>query len=185
MKKSNLLLAAAISIIIFAVILYAQSHLNPDFLQKMSVSVDARHTESGVKSGGWLGVDADSIHSWDALHYHIDMELFPTTHEVSASVMITGECKEQGLTEVPMHFTQGMTITSLTVNGSLTSYSWIDDNLTVDLDAAHSIGDTFEIEIGYNGTPSFISSPNSLGNMGLFWGNTIYTYTDPEGARPP
>ncbi len=128
-------------------------------------------------------IDADSSHSWDALHYNIAMELFPSVQEIDAQVTIIGLSNSAELDSLPLHFAPGMSITSIYSGGQSVGYDWIGQDLSVELDRIYGIGYTFNLEISYSGHPPMISNPNSIGSMGIFWGNTIYTYTDPEGAR--
>ena len=147
-------------------------------LQHRNSKIDFRLTNP---SGG---TDADSVHTWDALHYNIEMEFFPLIHEVDASVTITGISNDPGLDSLDVHFAQGMNISAILVGWLAAGWTWNDDNLLAELDRTYGVGDTFNVEFIYSGIPSFVYDPNAIGGMGMFWGtSTIYTYTDPEGAR--
>ena len=155
-----------------------------DFQRKAQFAVEFRRVEGEMKSQSYRpGTDADSTHSWDALHYLIDMRFEPTQVQVSATVSIIGLSGEADLDSVPLHFAQGMAVSEVLSGGVSTGYLWNGDNFIVELDRIYSVGDTFELEVSYSGVPPMTSNPNSIGSMGIFWGSVIYSYTDPEGAR--
>ena len=189
MKINNIfiILAAVVASILWGIApVLAESNPAEDaeFQRKAQFASEHRRVEGEMKTRLIPPeIDADSVHSWDAVHYDIEMEFFPDDAEVSAVVTITGFSNEAELDSVPMHFYPGMTIENVLCGGAPTGYLWEDDDLTVELDGIYAQGDTFEITVSYNGTPSMIYDPNAIGGMGVFWGNVIYSYTDPEGAR--
>lgn len=154
-----------------------------DFQTKMQFAQEHRHKTSHPGFPGCGLTDADSSHSWDALHYHIEMEFFPSSQQIDAVVTITGLCKEAGLDTLPLHLAPGFDVDNITSGGQNVGYRWQGQDFLVELDRSYSLGDTIEVVVDYSGNPPHISNPNSLGGMGIFWGNVIYTYTDPEGAR--
>ena len=178
-------LLTIISLLLTAVItLFAHPAEEPVFLEKVSKALEFHRSKFDHNRAGVIRqTDADSSHSWDAVHYNITMELFPATYIVDASVLITGISQEAGLDTCHLHFAQGMLITDVECGGINTGYSWSGDNFRVQLDRNYAPGDTFVIKIDYYGQPPLVSNPNSIGSMGVHWGTVIYTYTDPEGAR--
>jgi|GEM_PF-291388 len=171
-------------IAIIALSVFADPLSDPVFLDKLEKVQQFRQAKFDYHPSGIIReTDADSAHSWDAAHYHIAMELFPPSHTVSASVIITGVSEEALLDTCDLHFAQGMIITDVECAGINVGYTWAGDNLRVQLDRNYAPGDTFVIEIDYFGIPPVVTDPNALGGMTMFWGSVIFTYTDPEGAR--
>ncbi len=174
-------LTATASLFIFAVTLFAVTN-EQNLRGKFQSAMEFRASEQARKTQLYRGgMDADSAHSWDAEHYNIRMEFFPSTQRVDGTVEITGTCVEAGLTSVPLHFTQGMTVTEVRADGQPAVYAWIGDNLAVALGRICNPGDTFHVSISYNGTPTTTYFYGWA--LGIYWGNVVYSFTDPEGAR--
>ena len=157
---------------------------DPGLQSKMDYIIEHRnHKVDSRVIDPSAGMDADSAHTWDALHYNIEMEFFPSISEIDARVTITGISNDPGLDSLDVHLAQGLDIQAILVGWLAAGWSWDDDDLLIQLDRTYGVGDTFSVEVIYSGTPSMVYDPNAIGGMGMFWGNTVYTYTDPEGAR--
>ncbi|MBC8204974.1 MAG: M1 family metallopeptidase, partial [FCB group bacterium] len=151
------------------------------FRTKAEAAMEFRRLEGQMKSANFEGLDADSAHSWDALHYNLQLEFFPSTQQISGTTTITGKVADSLMNSVDMHFHPGMSISNVTCAGMNTEYSWIYDDLIIDLDHTYLQDDTFEVAVTYAGTPSTIWTP--LWPMTISWGSVIWSFTDPEGAR--
>ena len=184
MKRTTFLIHS-IRLIALSVMLASTVSAGPEndliFQEKGHAAVEFRNLERQAKSGNTAGLDADSTHSWDALHYDIELGFFPTQNRISGTTTITGKCVEAAMDSVPLHFHPGMTIIQVTCAGQEVGYSWISNDLTVELDRVYAVNDTFEVAVTYDGTPGTIVTP--LWPMGISWGNVIWSFTDPEGAR--
>jgi aminopeptidase N len=117
-------------------------------------------------------------HSYDVLHYQIDMDIdIPGDSVRMASVLINCRSETDTLTTVDLDF-RGMTIDSITVDGVLRNYIWEPDQLLIHLGSAISQGDTFLVAVYYHGHPV------TAGGNGLFIDSDVtFTMAEPEGAR--
>ncbi len=121
---------------------------------------------------------SDTRHSYDVRHYEIDMDIdIPGDSVRSAVVFITAASETDTLTTADLNFI-GMTIDSITVDGDPANYLWEPDQLLVDLGAAVSEGDSFQVAVYYHGRPQ------TSGGNGLFIDSDVtFTMCEPEGAR--
>ncbi|MCK4358921.1 MAG: T9SS type A sorting domain-containing protein [Candidatus Cloacimonetes bacterium] len=122
---------------------------------------------------------ADSVHSYDALSYEIDLQLFPSTHYISGNVLTKIMAKEDNLTEVSYELEQ-LNVDSVFVNGTSAPFSYDDEIITITLDHTYNIGDTLSTQVFYQGYPTLSSD---VYHTGIHWGSYIFTYSDPNGAR--
>jgi len=168
-----------------SILAFASEITDSEFQEKMQKALEHRRIEAEMKSRNsqLFEIDADSSHSWDAVHYNIIMEFFPPSSTIEATTTITGTVEETSLDSVDMHFAPGYSITGVQAGGISTGYTWNNHDLMVALDRIYNPGEEFEISISYNGNAPLIYGPNAIVGMGIYWGNEIYTYTDPEGAR--
>jgi hypothetical protein len=116
-------------------------------------------------------------HSFDALHYEINMDIdIPGDSVRSAAVFIDGISETDTLTTADLDF-GGLDIDSITVDGAAASYDRQGDRLLVDLGATVSQGDSFQVAVYYHGQPR---TPGG----GLYISSDVtFTMCEPEGAR--
>ncbi|MCK4271425.1 T9SS type A sorting domain-containing protein [bacterium] len=121
---------------------------------------------------------ADTRHSYDVLHYEINMDIDIFADSVrTASVFIDCRSQTDTLTTVDLDF-YGMVIDSVATDGVSMGYTQDDDQLLVPLGAAISEGDSFQVAVYYHG------HPHTTGWNGLFIDPDVtYTMCEPEGAR--
>ncbi len=112
-------------------------------------------------------VRAESTHSYDVLHYLIDLELPMTSRDLEGAVTVSARSNENNLTAVNLHLL-GLSVDSVKVDGATASYSHNGETLLVYLPQPVNIGDSFDVQIGYSGTGSgtmgylYYSSPQSI-----------------------
>lgn len=111
-------------------------------------------------------VRAESTHSYDVLHYYIDLDLPMTSRYLEGAVTISARSNQDNLTIIDLHLL-GLSVDSLKVDGVAASYSHNYETLYVNLPQVYNQGDSFDIMVGYSGTGS--------GSMGYLW----YTSTHP------
>ncbi|MBA7522279.1 hypothetical protein ES705_14397 [subsurface metagenome] len=111
-------------------------------------------------------IRAESTHSYDVLHYLIDLELPMTSRYLEGAVTISARSNEDNLTILDLHLL-GPSVDSLKVDGVPASYSHNYETLYVNLPQPYNQGDSFDIMVGYSGTAS--------GSMGYLW----YSSTHP------
>jgi len=122
---------------------------------------------------------ADSVHSFDALSYEINLQLFPSSHYISGNVIAKIMAKEDNLTQVSYELEQ-LNVDSVLVNGTLAPFSYDSEIITITLDQSYNINDTLSTQVFYQGYPT---QSSDVYHTGIYWGSYIYTYSDPNGAR--
>jgi hypothetical protein len=120
---------------------------------------------------------SDTRHSYDVLHYEINMDIdIPGDSVRSAAIFIDCASETDTLTTADLNF-QGLDIDSITVDGVTAGYDRQGDRLLVDLGAAISQGDSFQVAVYYHGRPQ-------TSGGGLYISSDVtYTMCEPEGAR--
>ncbi len=111
-------------------------------------------------------VCAESTHSYDVLHYLIDLTLPMTSRYLEGAVTISARSNEDNLTSIDLHLL-GLGVDSIKVDGTAVTYNHVDETLFVDLPHPYNQGDSFDIMVGYSGTCS--------GSMGYLY----YSSTNP------
>src|SRR4030042_3422309 len=108
----------------------------------------------------------DSTHSYDVLHYLIDIDLPMTSRYVAGAVTISCRSNQNNLNAVDLHLL-GLNVDSLKVDGVTTTYNHNGETLLVNLPTPMNLNDSFDIMVGYSGTAS--------GSMGYLWYASIRT----------
>jgi aminopeptidase N len=123
-------------------------------------------------------VRAESTHSYDVLHYLIDLDLPMTSRYLEGAVTISARSNENNLTMVDLHLLD-LSVDSVKVDGVSASYNHNGETLLVTLPQPAGMGDSFDILVGYSGS--------GTGSMGYLWyggGNPIsYTLGCPFCTR--
>ena len=123
-------------------------------------------------------VRAESTHSYDVLHYLIDLDLPMTSRYLEGAVTISARSNENNLTMVDLHLL-GLNVDSIKVDGVTATYNHISETLYVNLPQPFNINDSFDIMVGYSGTTS--------GAMGFLYSPayypTAYTLGCPYSTR--
>ena len=110
-------------------------------------------------------VRAESTHSYDVLHYFIDLDLPMTSRYLEGAVTISARSNQDNLTILDLHLL-GLSVDSLKVDGVAASYSHNYETLYVNLPQVYNQNDSFDIMVGYSGTAS--------GSMGYLWYNSTH-----------
>ena len=123
-------------------------------------------------------VRAESTHSYDVLHYLIDLNLPMTSRYLEGAVTVSARSNESNLTTVDLHLL-GLSVDSVKVDGVTASYNHSGETLFVYLPQPAGMGDSFDIMVGYSGTGS--------GSMGYLYyssnHNIAYTLGCPFCTR--
>jgi hypothetical protein len=124
------------------------------------------------------GGKAYTPHSYDALHYEINMDIdIPGDSVRTATVFIDCRSQTDTLTTVDLDF-DGLDIDGVTVDDVSMSYTREGDQLLISLGSAISEGDSFQVAVHYHG------HPYSSGYFGLVISPDVtYTMCEPDGAR--
>lgn len=124
---------------------------------------------------------ADSVHSYDALSYELDLTIDPLAQYIDGFAEVTCAVVYPLVDTITFDLWD-MTIETVLVNGIETPYAYGNGYLDVMLLSSASAGDTLEVHVAYNGYPQIHSTP--------FWGEGIYfspqvifSLQCPEGSR--
>jgi len=105
-------------------------------------------------------VRAESTHSYDVLHYLIDLDIPMTSRYLEGAVTMSARSNESNLTVIDMHLL-GLNVDSVKVNGLTATYNHVDETLFVNLPQPAGLNDSFDVMVGYSGT--------TTGQMGYIW----------------
>ena len=107
----------------------------------------------------------DSAHSYDVLHYLINVDLPMTTRYISGCVTIACRSNQNNLQQVDLQL-GGLNVDSIRVDGITAAYTHTGDSILITLPAAYNLGDSFGVKVGYSGTAS--------GTMGYLWYSSVH-----------
>lgn len=133
-----------------------------------------------------MTADADSSHTWNALHYDLNLTVTPIA--VPDSLYISGDLRieftpvQVNLDTVTLHLV-GLEVTGAQLNFIPCSWTRVDCLLFVALPAPHQPGEHLFLDLHYSGVP--IRTGNLLGGVGIYYPSPtiIYTQADPRGLR--
>jgi aminopeptidase N len=103
---------------------------------------------------------AESTHSYNVLHYLIDIELPMDSRYLEGAVTISARSDEDNLTIIDIHLLD-LNVDSAKVDGVTATYNHVYETLYVNLPQPYNQGDSFDIMVGYSGTVS--------GSMGYYF----------------
>ncbi|HIE06182.1 MAG TPA: hypothetical protein EYP58_05220 [bacterium (Candidatus Stahlbacteria)] len=120
----------------------------------------------------------ESTHSYDVLHYLIDLDVPMDSNYLSGAVTIAARSNQNNLTELDLHLLS-FSVDSLKVDGVTATYNHNGETLHIFLPQPQNQNDSFDIMVGYSGMGS--------GGMGFLWYNsmhkTAYTLGCPFSTR--
>jgi len=96
---------------------------------------------------------AESTHSYDVLHYLIELELPMNSRYLEGAVTISARSNESNLTAVDLQL-HDLNVDSIKVDGISVSYVHDSDTVYINLPQPYNQGDSFDIMVGYSGTCS-------------------------------
>jgi aminopeptidase N len=116
----------------------------------------------------------DSSHSFDVLHYRLDLN-FPYVSS-AFSGMMTATClsNEEGLEEVSLHMVD-LTMDSVLAQGERVSAIQTSEEIEIPLGGPVAYGDTFTVAIAYHGAPEYQGF--------YFYEMCAFTFSQPVYAR--
>ncbi|MBS3741142.1 MAG: T9SS type A sorting domain-containing protein [Candidatus Cloacimonetes bacterium] len=147
--------------------LFATNFLPRSFIHKKNPLPDASLTK------------ADSSHKFDALHYTINLQLFPDNESIQGNVESQLELTALEVDSISFELEQ-LHVDSVFVDGIETDFSYDSSIINVRIPPGYEMGDTVWTNVYYHGFP--VLSSDGYGT-GIHWQNYIYTYADPNGAR--
>ncbi|MCA9310273.1 MAG: Ig-like domain-containing protein [Phycisphaerales bacterium] len=90
----------------------------------------------------------------DVQHYHLDLEIVPTSGTVSGTNTMTVDVIENGVTQFEFELRSNFSIASVTVGG--TPVGWVRNGIKqviVTLDRTYNTGEQFDLAVTYSGAP--------------------------------
>lgn len=109
---------------------------------------------------------AESTHSYDVLHYLINLNLPMDSRYLAAAVTIAMRSNVNNLNVIDLYLL-GFNIDSLKVDGAQATYIHIGDTLWVNLPQVYNQGDSFNVLVGYSGVASGT-------NVGYLWYQSLH-----------
>ncbi|HHV37551.1 MAG TPA: T9SS type A sorting domain-containing protein [Candidatus Cloacimonetes bacterium] len=120
---------------------------------------------------------ADSLTGFDVQKYTITLEITQDPNHIEGSVLAEVIATEP-LSQITYEL-EHLTVSEVKVDGDITGYTHENGLLNIPVSAA--IGESFETEVFYGGTPQLSGSPY---NVGMYMRpNSIFTVSDPDAAR--
>ncbi len=111
-------------------------------------------------------------HSFDVLHYDITLEIDFVNERLFGDTRVVSVSQETDLSGIDLDFTV-LTVDAVLAGEDTLDYVYADPVLTIDLDGAYAIGDSFEVRVIYQGHP---------GNEGAGGFGGFYFDGDPKMA---
>jgi len=105
-------------------------------------------------------IRAESTHSYNVLHYLIDLDLPMDSRYLEGAVTVSARSNEDNLTVIDLHLLD-LDVDSIKVDGVTATHNHNGETLYVNLPQPYNQGDSFDIMVGYSGTAS--------GQIGYLW----------------
>ncbi len=114
-----------------------------------------QEAEMKAQQAQWLMKQtiAQDATGYDALFYHLQLNVLPTETRIIGKLTMRAHSEFDNLTEVRLDLYENMEVTD--VLGNAIAFSEQGNALIVTLDRGYQRGESFQISIDYNGTPTF------------------------------
>jgi aminopeptidase N len=134
------------------------------------------------RAAGRLGVAAvaaESLHSYDAIHYRLDVTLSRTSNLISGTMTLDLEVVDPAITQIDLH-DQGLNVLATRVNGGSRTSSVAGGKLLIPVCQGgdcppHGAGDPLQISVDYSASPPQVGF--------YYYGRNSYTMSEPYDAR--
>ena len=127
---------------------------------------------------------------YDVSHYRIELDIDPSDNTIEAVTTVTATATQR-LSSFNLDFS-GLTVESVTVDGSSASFSRVGAEMTVTPGAPLAEDGEFTAVVTYSGTPAPVSDPGAsfIGTVGWHWrtdpddypDGVIFVASEPSGA---
>jgi len=140
---------------------------------------DPRSPAPRLERAAPAAAEAESLHSYDAIHYRLDVTLSRTSNLVSGTMTLDLNVVDPGITQLDL-FDQGLNVLAARVNGVARTFSVVSDQLLIpvceDGDCPpHGAGDPLQVAVDYT------ASPPSRGFY--YYARNSYTFAEPYDGR--
>jgi aminopeptidase N len=120
--------------------------------------------------------------NYDVKYYKLDIAVNDAAHTITGNITCDGQIVAQNINEIYYDLTNPLTVDSVLVDGTLTTFTRSTDKINISLNSSLNTGDNFSTIVYYHGTPgssgfgSFVFS--SQGGSPAIW-----TLSEPYGAK--
>ena len=117
----------------------------------------------------------------DALSYELDLTVDPSINQVSGVLVATLRVDAAQADVVDLDLANTLTVSACSAGGAPTTFTHVDDVLSIDLDRTYTQGETAVVEVTYAGPPDL-----SYGAFGWHYHGgepIIWTLSEPFGSR--
>lgn len=156
---------------------FAQEPKSKDFRRKMAAAKAERFARIQIANIS----QTENQTFYDVIYYDIDVAMDPSTQTVSGTVTMTAEVVAASLGEVDLDLLSNMAVSGARDTSGAVSFSHTNDIVTLTLSHTYYTGETFTVEVDYNGTPN-----EAYGSFGFDSRNgapMIWSLSEPYGAR--
>ncbi len=153
-----------------------REQLRKDHLRIGGMNAPLTPTESAVAAA------QDDV---DIQHYFIVLEFLPSTRRVNGSVTITVKSLVDNLSHLVLDLAANMAVTSVRRGLTTMVFTRPGDLIDITLDQSFNAGQTFDVQVVYNGTPDAtgFGSINWQKSGSSAQGSAVSTLSEPDGAR--
>ena len=123
---------------------------------------------------------AESIHSFNVLHYDLDIDFAMDSDYLSGFSTVMCESRTAGLDSLTLNCVD-LSVDSVLLEGRQLSYNLLGGNILIDLDTSFQMYDTFAVKVAYNGNPT--SGYYWFTDPGTTPETTAFTSTEPSDSR--
>ncbi len=117
----------------------------------------------------------------DVTYYGLDLAVTDQPRYLSGSVVVNANVDTSSLSNVFLDLQNALTVDSVWINGTSTTFTHLNHKLNIDLDRTYTIGESFSLKVFYQGEPG--SSGFGSFEFGYHGGTPIiWTLSEPYGA---
>ncbi|MDI6767951.1 MAG: M1 family aminopeptidase [Bacteroidota bacterium] len=126
------------------------------------------------------GIQSDP--SIDATYYKLDIAITTTPEYLRGMVLMKALSRQNNLSSILLDLMNTMTVDSVKVGGTLTTFTQYTSSFSVTLDRSYHLGELMTIEIYYRGRPgsSGFGSFEFSSHSGIPW---VWSLSEPYGAK--
>ena len=126
--------------------------------------------------------DSKEMDNYDVTYYKIDINIDIDAEFIESEITIRARICEDQTEEIELNFTNNLTVTDISQDGTSLSFIHADEIITVTLDNIYNIDDMIEIVVSYEGYPDAKLSDGMKFESHSGTPN-VFTMCSPKGAR--
>lgn len=113
---------------------------------------------------------------WDIQHYDIDVDLDTSAHRVDGVITITARARADAPGPLLLH-AEGPLVAAITQDGAELAWTQVGSELSLAVEGTVAAGEDVVIVVTYSAPGNLDEGP------GLNWGEPVYSFHEPVGAR--